>query len=101
MAALAAALEKALAKLGFPKEARRFEPHLTIGRVRGGGPALAELGRLLRQHAAFEAGRFHVAEVVVFASHLSPKGPTYAPLARAPLGGSPSAPAPLPEGEGT
>jgi 2'-5' RNA ligase len=86
-AALAAAIEKALRKLGFPKEARRFETHLTIGRVRGGGPALAELGRLLREHAAFDAGRFRVAEVVVFASHLGPKGPTYEPLGCAPLAG--------------
>jgi 2'-5' RNA ligase len=89
-AALAAQIEKALAKLGFPKEGRRFETHLTIGRVRGGGPALAELGRLLREQAAFDAGRFRVAEVVVFASHLSPKGPTYEPLARAALAGSPA-----------
>ncbi|MGA2066449.1 MAG: RNA 2',3'-cyclic phosphodiesterase [Thermoguttaceae bacterium] len=91
MAALAAAIEKALHKLGYPKEGRRFETHLTIGRVRGGSaPALAELGRLLRQHAAFDAGRFHVAEVVTFASHLGPKGPTYDALSRAPLGGGPS-----------
>ncbi|MGD0899665.1 MAG: RNA 2',3'-cyclic phosphodiesterase [Thermoguttaceae bacterium] len=87
MVALAAAVEKAMAALGFPKEARRFEPHLTIGRVRGGGAAIAELGRLLRQEAEFDAGRFRVAETVVFSSVLGPKGPTYTALSRAPLGG--------------
>jgi 2'-5' RNA ligase len=87
MIALQAAVDKALRKLGFPKEHRRFEPHLTIGRVRGGGPAVAELGRLLRPLSDFDAGQFRVAETVVFASHLTPKGATYETLGRAALGG--------------
>ena len=41
MIALHAAVEAALGKLGFRKEHRRFEPHLTLGRVRSGGPAVA------------------------------------------------------------
>ena len=32
-------VEAALAKLGYREEHRRFQPHLTIGRVRGAGPA--------------------------------------------------------------
>jgi 2'-5' RNA ligase len=87
MIALQAAVEKPLRALGFPKEHRRFEPHLTIGRVRGGGPTVAELGRLVRQFSDFDAGPFRVVETVVFASHLSPKGATYEALGRAPLGG--------------
>ena len=83
LASLHAETEKALAKLGFRKEPRRFSPHLTIGRVRQRGPALAELGRLLKQHAEFEAGRFRVAEFVVFSSQLEPKGPIYSVLSRA------------------
>lgn len=85
LAALHADLEKALAKLGFRKEPRRLEAHLTIGRVREGGLAAAELGRLLKQHADFDAGRFRVGELVVFSSRLSPKGPTYEALSRSPL----------------
>jgi 2'-5' RNA ligase len=85
LAVLHAALEKALAPLGFRKEPRAFEPHLTIGRGRGGGPALGELARLLKEHAAFDAGRFRVAELVVFSSQLMPRGPIYEALARAPL----------------
>ena len=38
LAALHAALESALNPLGFPKEHRRFAGHLTLGRVRDGGP---------------------------------------------------------------
>ena len=53
MIALHDAVEAALGKLGFRKEHRRFEPHLTLGRVRTGGPAVTELGRAFPR-----AGRF-------------------------------------------
>ena len=39
-------VEAELAKLGYREEHRRFQPHLTIGRVRGTGPGIAELGTL-------------------------------------------------------
>ena len=80
-------VEAALAKLGFREEHRRFQTHLTIGRVRGGGPAIAELGKRLQQHADFLAGRMNVAEVTVFASTLTASGPIYDVLGTAPLAG--------------
>ena len=85
---LVAAVEKSLAQLGYPKEGRRFHPHLTLGRVRGTGPAVRELSDLIRAHAEFEAGTAELREVVVFASHLNRTGPTYQALARIPLAGS-------------
>jgi 2'-5' RNA ligase len=87
MIALERQVESALKKLRYPPEGRRFTPHLTIGRVRGGGPALVDLGRLLQEHAEDEVGPTSVEEVVVFASHLDRLGPTYEALGRAPLGG--------------
>ena len=87
MAALFAALEISLAKLGFRKEPRRFVPHLTLGRVRSGGPGVAALGALLQQRADFRAGATRVERLVVFSSELTSQGPIYAPLAHAPLGG--------------
>jgi len=87
MRALHKHVESALAKLGFRKDNRAFRTHLTIGRVRRGGIGLAELGQLIRQHADFLAGRTPVAEVIVFASHLGPSGPTYEALGRAKLCG--------------
>jgi len=72
-------------KLGYRPEGRRFQPHLTIGRVRGGGANLAELGRLLQQHSADEFGVVSVDEVVVFSSQLGPGGPTYEALGRVEL----------------
>jgi 2'-5' RNA ligase len=90
MIALHGAVEAALGKLGFRKEHRRFEPHLTLGRVRSGGPAVASLGQLLCQQADFHAGACHVGEVVVFSSELTPAGPVYAALGRASLKGATS-----------
>jgi 2'-5' RNA ligase len=88
MVALHGQVEAALAKLGFREEQRRFHPHLTLGRVRGGGPAVAALGRLVQQHAEFNAGRLGVSQLSVFSSHLDPSGPTYEVLGRATLGGT-------------
>ncbi len=79
-------IEEAMEELGFRREARRYQPHLTVGRVRRGGPGVSELGELIRRHAEFEIGRSPVSEVVVFSSRLDRSGPTYEALARAPLG---------------
>jgi RNA 2',3'-cyclic 3'-phosphodiesterase len=87
MAELHHQVEKSLAALGFRKEHRRFQPHLTIGRVRhGGGRSLLALGELIWRYADFEAGRQSVNEVVVFSSTLERAGPIYQALGRAPLG---------------
>jgi len=87
MVALHGKIEEPLRKLGFRPEHRRYESHLTIGRVRRGGPGLAELGQLLQQHADFLAGRVNVSQVVIFASQLATGGPIYEALSRARLGG--------------
>jgi 2'-5' RNA ligase len=84
---LQAAIETALkTKLGFPKEARRFQPHLTIGRVKH-EPAASqgELKALLDKHAHFDADLTVIDEVVVFASFLGRSGPTHEALGRAEL----------------
>ena len=105
-------VEAPLADLGYREEHRRFQSHLTIGRVRG-GPAgkirvkgdspiladtkigtvplfpadgIAELGNLLQQQADFLAGRMTVGKVTVFSSTLTPAGPIYEVLDRARLG---------------
>jgi len=87
MVALHDAIEDALTKLGFSKDRRRYRPHLTIGRVRRGGPGVRELGLLLQAKADFAAGWLSVRETVVFSSQLQPTGPVYEALGRAKLGG--------------
>jgi RNA 2',3'-cyclic 3'-phosphodiesterase len=88
MAALAERIESALEELGFPREGRRFQSHLTLGRVRRGGPGMAALAQLVQEHAAVEIGQSPIDEVVVFSSQLKPTGSVYDALDRAPLGGA-------------
>jgi RNA 2',3'-cyclic 3'-phosphodiesterase len=85
MIALQDALAGRLAKLGYRPEHRRFEPHLTIGRVRSGRD-IADLARLINEHAQFDVGAMYVPEVVVFSSELHSSGATYQPLGRGKLG---------------
>jgi RNA 2',3'-cyclic 3'-phosphodiesterase len=80
-------VEAELAELGFREEHRRFQAHLTIGRVRGVGLEIAELGKRLQLQADFLAGRMTVHKVTVFSSVLTPDGPIYEVLGTAPLGG--------------
>ena len=80
LVALHAALEDSLAKLGCRVEARRFRPHLTLGRVRSLPKGAGQLAGSLKQHAEFEAGPMMVSEVTVFSSDLGRNGPTYEAL---------------------
>jgi 2'-5' RNA ligase len=74
----------AMADLGYQDEDRRFQTHLTIGRVKS-PKNVALLGPILRQHADFAAGTFTVRQTVVFSSRLERGGPVYEKLAIAPL----------------
>jgi 2'-5' RNA ligase len=74
----------ALADLGYRDEDRRFQTHLTIGRVKS-PKNVALLGPILRQHADFAAGTFTVRQAVVFSSRLERGGPVYEKLATANL----------------
>ncbi len=81
-------LEDRLAKqFHFRKDARRFHPHLTLGRVRGGGSGMADLTERIEAASKFEAGSMVVRELVVFSSILERSGPIYEPLGRARLAG--------------
>lgn len=79
-------VEAALAELDFREEHRRFQPHMTLGRVRGAGPGILELGARLQQQADFAAGRMTVGMVAVFSSQLTSEGPIYDVVGAFPLG---------------
>jgi 2'-5' RNA ligase len=81
MIALADRVEEQLHRLGYRREPRRFQPHLTLGRVRGGRSS--ELGPLLEKYADLEIGQISVDEVIVFSSTLERTGPIYDPIGRA------------------
>lgn len=85
--ALAKRVEEECSRLGFPAEERPFSAHLTIGRTRS-PQGIARLIKKL-QVAEFRGGTpASVERIVLFQSTLSPKGPTYTPLAEIPLRGS-------------
>ena len=84
MAALHADVDEAMAELRYAPD-RRFNAHLTLGRVRSQHHA-AELAELLEENADFELGRLAVSELRLVASQLTPEGPVYEVIGRAELG---------------
>lgn len=82
---LARRLEEGLANLGFPREKRRFSPHITVARVKG--PAgREELARLMEAHREEVFGKQRVEDIRLKRSQLSPEGAVYTELASVSLG---------------
>ena len=80
-------IDEALFQLRYPRERRRFTPHLTLGRCRGGSPQqFAELGHIIEENAAFNGGVSITEEVIVFESMLERGSePIYEVLSRTEL----------------
>lgn len=79
--ALAEAVENACVDLGYEKEHRPFQPHLTLGRVKQPADAMG-LSEAVRGLEKKEFGYVDVDAVVVFMSSLRRTGPVYSPMAR-------------------
>jgi 2'-5' RNA ligase len=80
-------VELAAARAGFPREGRRFSPHVTLARVRsarGRDALLALIGRMREA----EVGALEVSSFSLVRSTLSTSGPTYEPLSTHPLTGT-------------
>ncbi len=82
---LVAAIESAMERLGWERERRPFQPHLTLGRrkemARGGSGSLApELTRALESAAPLEAPMLAQPHVALMQSHLGPAGARYEEL---------------------
>lgn len=84
LAQLQAKLDEECLRLGFAKEARAFNPHLTIARSRKpqGARALAALHKA----AGFTSTQVCVDELSVIRSELSSKGSNYTTISRHVLG---------------
>jgi 2'-5' RNA ligase len=80
-------VEEQLHAAGFPREAREFHGHLTLGRFGEGAPSGA-VADVMSSYAAQRFGDFEVRELVLFQSDLKPPGAVYTALARAPLRGA-------------
>ncbi len=64
-------LVKGLAEIGFEPEARKFHPHLTLGRAKG---FVKDLDLFQRD---YESGEIFVNSIALFKSTLTPNGPIY------------------------
>ena len=72
---------------GMRLERRRFQPHVTLARIRGEtGHHLADF---MAEHSLLRLPEFAVESVTLFESHLRPEGATYRALAGFALAASP------------
>lgn len=86
-AALAAAVDRALEPLGFPREKRPFKAHLTIGRAKDPRGAGATASRKLAQLHGFAAPAEQLEAVALVKSTLTPEGSIYEEIGRWRLAG--------------
>ncbi len=70
---------------GLAPEHRRFVPHVTLGRFPVAGFAEAAALERAVAETAFTTGPWLVQDMVLWQSHLGPKGPRYDELARYPF----------------
>jgi len=76
-------LDEMLLLIGFEREEKKFQPHLTIGRLKS-NKKTRELLALADAHQ-LPALSFDVSEIVLMKSELHPAGARYTPMARASL----------------
>ncbi|MDQ3991965.1 MAG: RNA 2',3'-cyclic phosphodiesterase, partial [Actinomycetota bacterium] len=77
LAGLAEAVERRL-ETEFPREKRGFTPHLTVARFRAGLDVRADINDL--RATAISSDPFRVDRLVLYRSHLSPRGARYEPV---------------------
>lgn len=87
LSALQGSLEAALSPLGYPREDREYNPHLTLGRVRREArpDEAAKVGAVVSKETQTLLGEIPVGEIILFRSELKPSGAVYTPLAAAVL----------------
>jgi len=79
LTALATALDGASEALGFAREARPFQPHVTLGRVRAPRPA-PDLAAALETRRAVSLGSWIPQAVTLIESRLGPTGARHRPV---------------------
>lgn len=80
-------LEDQLDQAGFPRESRKYSPHLTLGRPK----ELGELGSLaahISQYQKHSFGQWEIQSIKLMQSTLKPSGPVYSVLAHSKLLGA-------------
>jgi len=83
LARLASKVEESMEKLGFEREQREFNPHLTLARFKEPRP-LPALRELVEVRSDVPLGRFEICDYFLFESKLHPGGAEYRKLAQFP-----------------
>lgn len=78
--ALQSKIDAQLADAGFPREKKRFHPHITLGRLRSLRNSHA-LFKMMSDGGELVENGFEVDKFFLMASQLTPQGPHYTPLA--------------------
>ena len=86
LAAVAATLDRELDALGFRPEGRRWQPHLTVARVKG-PRNLDRVRTVIEAHAHEEFGAARVDGIRLKRSVLMPAGPEYMTIVEVPFPG--------------
>jgi 2'-5' RNA ligase len=81
------AVTDAVAAVGYPSQDDRFVPHVTLGRLKTKRGQEVDVSALTQHYRRWMGGPIRVSEVVCYSSTLTADGPSYTPLARAPLEG--------------
>ncbi len=76
-------IESAVVGAGFEPEHRKFKPHVTLARLKGGSPQ--RVGEYLESRGGFSVPPFPVSAFTLFRSHLGHAGAQYEALADYPL----------------
>lgn len=79
------AVADAATRAGYRPADERFHPHVTLAHLKAGRGPATDLGPILLHYRRWNGGSFAAESVVTYASTLTPDGPIYAPLGRAPL----------------
>ena len=79
-------LDIELSEIGYPREPRKYTPHLTLGRVQHGRRNLGDLVSVMESLADRDAGCLPVDSLTIYTSELHRSGPVYTVVGRAPLG---------------
>ncbi len=82
---IAEKINKGLEPLGFKPERKRFSPHVTIARVKGGRNK-DKLVEAIRNYQDEEFGEVEVNRIILKKSVLTPKGPIYSDVVEVKLG---------------
>ncbi len=77
LASIADKLDGIFTQFGVEKEDRRFQPHITLGRVRSNKNLLALIEKINEANKNFNRINFTVNNITLFESKLSSSGPTY------------------------